>query len=156
MIFGNTVTKALYQQGPSQLDEMKEALEVARTAVSGLQDWLWQNVVAHDVVPMEMPAEVSDLLDRCIRALDSVRSRVVHMQDELRRPLPAFLSGYALARDEYYLLCALGVFEQGATKALGLCNVDDYEAFSFFHYEDEKHRCYMKSRRSTKCASGVN
>jgi len=61
----------------------------------------------------------------------------------LRWPAVKFKRGQKLTRTEYYHLVAAGVFEQGGAKVLGLSPYDDYEAFSFLFYEDEKRIAYI-------------
>ena len=45
-----------------EFDQIREGIAKTRSVVEGFAKWVWDNVVAKDVIPQRMPSEVSDAL----------------------------------------------------------------------------------------------
>jgi hypothetical protein len=82
-----------------------------------------------------------------LRADDELRVIERHVEQALARyqaePVTKLAKGLPLEREEFHIVMAAGLFDQGFTKALGLSPVDDYEAFSFLHYETDTGQGYI-------------
>lgn len=123
-----------------EFDHIRESIAKARSVVEGLAKWVWDNVVAKDVIPPQMPAEVSEALT----ALDQELRSVEQLGGNLRwyfcsNPCQKWLAGQQLTREEFYLLAAQGVMripsESGMEEA--------YEEFTNYLYEDDEKIGYI-------------
>jgi hypothetical protein len=134
-------------EGLAAFAELKRTVEAAEDLESGfleLRKWLWKNMVAHDCLPQALPEDLKPIIERLTERLAQVRSAACEAFENLSaRPAAKFLRGERLTRTEYYLLTAAGIFKEGGSKALGLSPYDDYDTFSFLHYEDEKRITYI-------------
>ena len=123
-----------------EFDQIRESIEKSRSVMEGFAKWIWDNVVAKDVIPPRMPSEVSHGL----AALDQELRAIAHSNDNLRwyfcrNPLDKWLTGQQLTREEFYLLAAQGILkipsETGSEEA--------YEEFTNDLYEDNELRGYI-------------
>ncbi|MEI6269659.1 MAG: hypothetical protein WCP01_12325 [Methylococcaceae bacterium] len=123
-----------------EFHQIQEGIAKTRSTVEGLSKWVWDNVVAKDVIPPQMPSEVSE----AIATLDQQLSVIAQTSDNLRwyfcrNAIDKYLGGQQLAREEFYLLAAQGIMiipsESGFQEA--------YEEFSHFLYEDNEQRGYI-------------
>lgn len=126
-----------------ELVAVRTQAEEAEAAAARLRDWLWRNVVAHDVLPRALPEEVQ----ACLQTLSDKLSAVKVAQQEaferyLDGPAQKFFAGRRLSREEYYLVAAMAGPWATASQ-LGLLPFDDYALFELMYYEDDERRCYI-------------
>lgn len=123
-----------------EFDHIRESIAKARSVVEGLAKWVWDNVVAKDVIPQQMPAEVSEALT----ALDQELRSLEQLGGNLRwyfcsNPSQKWLACQQLTREEFYLLAAQGIMiipsESGMEEA--------YEEYTHYLYEDDKKIGYI-------------
>ena len=60
-----------------EFDQIRESIEKSRSVMEGFAKWIWDNVVAKDVIPPRMPSEVSHGL----AALDQELRAIAHSND---------------------------------------------------------------------------
>ncbi|HXB67508.1 MAG TPA: hypothetical protein VNY05_04655 [Candidatus Acidoferrales bacterium] len=127
-------------------NEMTAVIEMSRGVrgtVGALRQCLWQNVVADDVFPRSLPVEVESLfssLHQEIEAIERASSKALDRCRDL--PVHLALKGRMLSREQYHLLAATG-FAITSAESIGLSEVDDYEIFALFCYEDDERFCYI-------------
>jgi hypothetical protein len=117
-------------------------IEQGQAAANSLADWMQANVVA-PALPREYPPEAGQQLHSLRSSLQAAHSALVSLLDCLcAGPLDRFLRGYRLSRQEYHLLRAQGLL-CWPRESVGLPDVDDYEVFDMFFYEDGERRCFI-------------
>jgi hypothetical protein len=126
-----------------QLRAALAAFEHIENGMAALNQWLWDNVVAHDCLPVAFPPDVADLLQRLRVAVGAGRSAATEAFERFSaRPVGAFVRGRRLSEEEFYVLGAMGILRDTA-RSLRLSDVTDYEAFSMLYYEDDDHYGYI-------------
>ncbi len=130
-----------------QIKHILESVEHATEGLRVLDQWLWGNVVGHDVLPCEMPEPARSSLERLRQELASMRRAGQELFSRFSSgPVAELLDGHRLTREEYYLLAAADIWEMipwGTAKQLGLSPCDDFEVFSFFWYQDNMRFGYI-------------
>ena len=125
-------------------DLINNAKEASTTAQS-LKKWAWENVVAHDVIPVKMGEPLASLfeqIDQNLKTIERVSTDL--FLRFFKAPVEKFLLGYALTREEFYLLMAMDVdLPIISAKMLDLSSWDGYEFFRLFRYENDLVRCYI-------------
>lgn len=120
--------------------EINESAEKMISILNILIKWIGDNVVAKDVIPSEMPNEVSDTLALLTKQIRTIKET----NDNMRwyfcsQPLRKFLGAEPLTREEFYLLAAIGIVRIPSTTG----KEEAYEEFRHFLYEDDKNRGYI-------------
>jgi hypothetical protein len=123
-----------------EFNRICDSVATARSIVEGFAKWVWDNVVAKDVIPTQMPAEVSVAL----AALDQELRSIEKLGGNLRwyfcsNPSQKWLAGQQLTREEFYILAAQGIMIIPSESGLE----DAYEEFTHYFYEDDKKRGYI-------------
>ena len=123
-----------------EFSKIGEKANNSRSIMDVFAKWVWDNVVAKDVIPHRMPSEVADALAE----LEQELSDISQTSDNLRwyfcrNPLDKWMTGQKLSREEFYLLSAQGIItipsETGIQEA--------YEEFAYYLYEDDEGRGYI-------------
>jgi hypothetical protein len=123
-----------------EFNKIEQNISDTQNIITALSKWIWNNVVAEDVIPPQMPSEVSEILT----ALDQKLREIDETNSYLRwyfcgKPIEKMTSGQQLSREEYYLLAAYGVF----IIPTETCSKGAYEEFKHHFYEDNKQRGYI-------------
>jgi hypothetical protein len=122
---------------------IRAAAQNARNSVAALEWWLWDNVVGSDVLPREMPEPVRRSLQQLHLNIEQIYQLSADADEHLRLvPIHKLIRGLPLTREQYYRLATMGILE-GTAKALGIDDVDDYDAFQMLCYEDERLYTYI-------------
>jgi hypothetical protein len=122
-----------------EFERIHESVDRVRSVVEGIAKWIWDNVVAKDVFPPQMPPGVAEYLrviDHELRSIEQVGANLKWYF--CSNPLQKWLSGQKLTREEFYLLVAQGVWTIS-----GSDEEDEYEEFAHFLYEDDERRGYI-------------
>jgi hypothetical protein len=97
---------------PAWADELRQvcaASEAAERICEELHRWAWDNAVAHDVLPEELPEPLEKLLVALRQELTRVRSAGrAAFERYSSEPVGRAFSGRQPSREEYYLLLAMG------------------------------------------------
>jgi hypothetical protein len=126
-----------------QVKSLRSSLDLGTDATRQLYQWVYDNVTASDVLPREIGAVPSALLQRLGGALESACRAARDIEASLwGDPVERFIKGFLLSREEYYLLAACGLVSY-TCKSAGLCDYDDYDILVQFHYEDDERCCYI-------------
>src|SRR6476659_7711737 len=95
--------------------EILAAIAHADQAGRDLSRWIWDNVVAHDVLPRQLPQPLTahfDTLEREIRTIRLLADQAFERYSSA--PLGKLVKGLPLTREEFYLCRAMGTnFEMG-------------------------------------------
>ncbi|HEX7114915.1 MAG TPA: hypothetical protein VF193_07270 [Steroidobacter sp.] len=126
-----------------QLRDLIGAAERASAAVRYIRAWVWENVVAGDVVPRVMPEPLESHLTGLEHDLGGIGELARALFGRLSSdPSGKLLAGWPLSREEYYLVRALGV-DFGGARELGLTDLADYEVYRMLCYEDDDQWSYI-------------
>ena len=112
--------------------------------------WMWDNVVAHDCIPVTMPEPVATHLSVLVDSLAESHALARALFDRLcEAPLVGWMYGQAITREQFYLLRADDQPPGSALadpKEQGLSDFDDYDLFRFQWYEEDQEHSYIDIR----------
>ena len=58
-----------------QFSDIHMSIEVAERFLKEISDWVWHNVVAEDVLPKQMPSEISEILNNLNQELQKNKEK---------------------------------------------------------------------------------
>lgn len=126
-----------------ELREILSATDLAEQALRDLHRYLWDNVVASDVWPRELPEDLRNCLEaltreieKCSRAAEKAFERCSSV------PINKVLAEVPLSREQYYLCRAMGM-DLGTAREVGLIDFDDYQIYRMLCYEDDNRWAYI-------------
>jgi hypothetical protein len=129
-----------FDECAEEFDQIRDSIAKAHSIVEVLAHWVWDNVFAKDMIPPQMPPEVSD----AITALDEELVAIARTSDDLkwffcRKALHIFAKGDRLTKEEFYLLAAQGVMRIPSETGIG----EAYEDYNYYFYEDDERQGYI-------------
>jgi hypothetical protein len=133
-----------------ELYAMRGQIDELRFALRTVEDWVWEKVVGHDVLPRRFPQELQPAFERIKERLGEIESNAgISIDRYSDRPRLFLTKAYPLSEEYFYVLQAMGLF-RGITKGLNLSPVSDFEAFMLMRYEDEQRRGYINPAESPR------